>query len=70
MTRIGIRLSIYDDADNEVWHTAAWMDAEAHEQRRDTYDTLCAALWDASEELHAQVRLIVSPAAISMPAKE
>lgn len=47
--RIGIRLSIYDDADNELHSEAAWVPSELIDldDWRGAYDTLCAALWSA-----------------------
>ena len=48
-TRIGIRISIYDDHDNELRHAEAWAptDSAALAEWRETYDAICAAIWDS-----------------------
>lgn len=47
--KLGIRISIYDDTDNEVMHEAAWVPTEAIDlnEWRPTYDAICAAIWEA-----------------------
>ena len=50
--RLGIRLSVYDDADNEIVVKAVWLpEAVNLAEWRPTYDAICAAIWEAVGEL-------------------
>ena len=50
--RLGIRLSVYDDHDNEVTHKAVWLPEPVNlAEWRPTYDAICAALWETVGEL-------------------
>lgn len=58
--RLGIRLSIYDDHDNELHAETAWLPTSIVDltEWRGAYDAICAALWSAVGRLveHQQRR--------------
>lgn len=51
--KLGVRLSIYDDHDNEVAARSAWVPNADLSAWRPAYDDLCAALWDVMGDLVA-----------------
>jgi hypothetical protein len=55
--RIGVRISVYDDHDNELAKEAVWIpDVREITEWRPVYDQICAALWDIVGELVRNAR--------------
>lgn len=63
--RLGVRISIYDDRDNEVAHEAVWVPTSEADlaEWRPTYDAVCASIWEAVGRLSGHSVLHAAPAA-------